>query len=51
VLRGSGCDKGKGGLVLLAVMALGALQRGHGVVVGRMEAGTHARGTGEWWGQ
>jgi hypothetical protein len=28
-----------------------ALQRGRGAVVVRMEAGTHARGTGEWWGQ
>ena len=28
-----------------------ALQRGHGAVVVRMETGTHARGTGEWWGQ
>ena len=28
-----------------------ALQRGRGAVVVRMEAGTRARGTGEWWGQ
>jgi hypothetical protein len=28
-----------------------ALQRGCGAVVVRMEAGTRARGTGEWWGQ
>jgi hypothetical protein len=28
-----------------------ALQRGRGVVVVRMEAGTRVRGTGEWWGQ
>jgi hypothetical protein len=42
---------GKGGLVLLAVMGVGALQRGHGVVVVRMEAGTRAGGMGEWWGQ
>jgi hypothetical protein len=28
-----------------------ALQRGHGAVVVRMEAGTRARGTCEWWGQ
>jgi hypothetical protein len=26
------------------------LQRGRGAVVVRMEAGTRARGTGEWWG-
>jgi hypothetical protein len=28
-----------------------ALQRGCGAVVVRMEVGTRARGTGEWWGQ
>jgi hypothetical protein len=28
-----------------------ALQRGRGAVVVRMEVGTRARGTGEWWGQ
>jgi hypothetical protein len=28
-----------------------ALQRGRGAVVVRMEAGTRAWGTGEWWGQ
>jgi hypothetical protein len=28
-----------------------ALQRGRGAVVVRMEAGTRARGTDEWWGQ
>jgi hypothetical protein len=60
VTRGSRCDKGKGGL-LSAMMAVGALQkgawggsalqRGRGAVVVRMEAGTRARGTGEWWGQ
>ena len=54
--------EGKGGLVLPATMvAVGVLQRGHdggsalqrgrGAVVVRMEAGTRARGTGEWWGQ
>jgi hypothetical protein len=49
--------------VLPAMMAaVGALQRGsgavvvrckrgRGAVVVRMEAGTRARGTGEWWGQ
>jgi hypothetical protein len=55
--------EGKGGLVLPATMvAVGALhrgqggggsarQRGRGAMVVRMEAGTRARGTGEWWGQ
>jgi hypothetical protein len=54
--------QGEGGMVSLAVMvvgalqkgcgaAVGALQRGRGAVVVRMEAGTCARGTGEWWGQ
>jgi hypothetical protein len=49
-------------MVLPATMvAVGAQQRGHGVVVVRMEAGaavvvrmeagTSAVGTGEWWGQ
>jgi hypothetical protein len=28
-----------------------ALQRGRGAVVVRMEAGTRAGGTDEWWGQ
>jgi hypothetical protein len=51
---------GEGGL-LPATMAVGrckrgvgggsALQRGRGAVVVRIEAGTRARGTGEWWGQ
>ena len=36
----------------MAVMVVGALQKGAWVmVVVRMEAGTHAGGTGEWWGQ
>jgi hypothetical protein len=48
VPRGSK-HKGKG-TVLPTMMAAGALQRGHGVVVVRMEAGTRAGGTGEWWG-
>jgi hypothetical protein len=52
VLRGSGCDKGRGGLVLPAMMVVvGALQRGSGAMVVCMEAGTRAGGTGEWWGQ
>jgi hypothetical protein len=42
--------QGEGGL-LSAMMVVGALQRGSGAVVVRMEAGTHARGTGGWWGQ
>jgi hypothetical protein len=50
VTRGSMCDKGKGGL-LPATMAVGALQKGAWVAVVRMEVGTRARGTGEWWGQ
>jgi hypothetical protein len=63
----AGCDKsggdgvgatrqrvrqGEGGLVLPAMMVVvGALQRGSGAMVVRMEAGTRAGGTGEWWGQ
>jgi hypothetical protein len=44
--------QGEGGLVLPAMMAaVGALQKGNGAVVVRMEAGTRAGGTGEWWGQ
>jgi hypothetical protein len=50
------------GMVFLAVMVVGALQKGGwaavvrckggvGAVVVRMEAGTRARGTGEWWGR
>jgi hypothetical protein len=43
-------QRGKGGLVLPAMMAVGALQKGAWVAVGvRMEAGTRAGGTGEWW--
>jgi hypothetical protein len=33
-------------MVLLAVLAVGVLQRGYGAVVVRMEAGTRARGHG-----
>ena len=51
MLRGSGCDGGEGRLVPVMMAAVGALQRGRGAVVVRMEAGTRARGTGEWWGQ
>jgi hypothetical protein len=44
--------QGGGGTVLLAVMAVvGALQRGSGAVVVRMEAEHGCGGTGEWWGQ
>jgi hypothetical protein len=44
--------QGEGGLVLPAmVVVVGALQRGSGAVVVRMEASTRAGGTGEWWGQ
>jgi hypothetical protein len=52
VTRDSRRDKGKGDLVLPAMIAaVGALQRGSGAVVVRMEAGTRAGGMGEWWGQ
>jgi hypothetical protein len=37
-------------MVLLVVMAVGALQRGRGAVVVRMEAGTRVGGTSQWWG-
>jgi hypothetical protein len=34
------------------MVVVGALQRGRGAaVVVRMEAGTRAGGTGEWWGR
>jgi hypothetical protein len=42
---GGGCAA-KGG-----VCGGSALQKGRGAVVVRMEAGTRAGGTGEWWGQ
>ena len=61
MLRGSGCDGGEGRLVPVMMAAVGALQRGvgggsalqrgHGAVVVRMEAGMRAGGTGEWWGR
>jgi hypothetical protein len=44
VTRGCGCDGGEGGMVLVSVMAMGALERGHGVVIVRMEAGYACRG-------
>jgi hypothetical protein len=46
--------QGEGGLVLPAMMVVvvvGALQRGSGAVVVRMEVGTRVGGTGECWGQ
>jgi hypothetical protein len=61
VPRGSRCDEGEGGLLPATMVAVGALQRGMvggsalqrgcGAVVVRMEAGTRAGSTGEWWGQ
>ena len=47
----TGATEGKGGLVPAMMAAVGALQRGSGAVVVRMEAGTRAGGTSEWWGQ
>jgi hypothetical protein len=47
VTRGNKPDKGRG----LVLSAVGALQRESGAVMVRMEAGTRAGGTGEWWGQ
>jgi hypothetical protein len=43
VVGGSALQRGVGGGSVL--------QRGCGAVVVRMEAGTRAGGTGEWWGQ
>ena len=60
MLRGSGCDKGRGpgvagddgGGGCAAKVAWAAVVRCKGgAVVVRMEAGTRARGTGEWWGR
>jgi hypothetical protein len=60
VTRGNKCDGGGDGVAggngggCAAKGGVGggsALQRGRGAVVVRMEAGTRARGTGEWWGQ
>ena len=58
----TGATEGKGGLVPAMMAAVGALQRGVGggsalqrgrgaAVVVRMEAGTRAGATGEWWGR
>jgi hypothetical protein len=41
---------GEGSLVPAMMVTVGALQKGRGAVVVRMEAGTRAGGTGEWWG-
>jgi hypothetical protein len=62
VLRGSGCDKGRGpgvagddgGGGCAAKVAWAAVVRckgGVGAVVVHMEAGHACRGMGEWWGQ
>jgi hypothetical protein len=40
--RGDGVAGSNGG---------GCAAKGHGAVVVRMEAGTRAGGTGEWWGR
>jgi hypothetical protein len=50
VTRGSRCDM-RGVWHCWMMAAAGALQRGCGAAVVRMEAGTHAGGIGEWWGQ
>jgi hypothetical protein len=44
VTRGSRCDGG--GMVLVAVMEVGALERGHGVVIVRMGVEQACRGHG-----
>jgi hypothetical protein len=45
-------DDGGGGCAAKGGVGGGSvLQRGRGAMVVRMEAGTRARGTGEWWGQ
>jgi hypothetical protein len=44
VTQGNKCDGG--GMVLLAVMVVGVLQRGSGAVVVHMEAGHACRGHG-----
>ena len=62
MLRASGCDKGRGpgvagddgGGGCAAKVAWAAVVRCKGAwaaVLVRMEAGTHAGGTGEWWGR
>jgi hypothetical protein len=45
------CDDVGGCAAKVGVGGGSALQRGRGAVVVRMEAGTRARGMGEWWGQ
>jgi hypothetical protein len=50
--RGRGPSAGDDGGGGCAAVGGSALQRGCGaVLLVRMEAGTRARGTGEWWGQ
>jgi hypothetical protein len=49
VLCGSGCDGG--GPVAGDNGGGGCAAKGCGEVVVRMEAGTHAGGTGGWWGR
>jgi hypothetical protein len=51
VTRGSKHDKGRGDGVAGGNGGGGCAAKGCGVVVGRMEAGTRAGGTGEWCGQ
>jgi hypothetical protein len=46
VPRGSKHDKGRGTVLLAVMAAVGALKRGSGAVVVRMEAGTRAGGHG-----
>jgi hypothetical protein len=59
VPRGSKHDKGRGTMLLAVMAAVGALQRGCGAAVVRCKGewdggwrqGTHAGGTGGWWGR
>jgi hypothetical protein len=44
-------DDGGGCAAKVAWAAVVRCKGGHGAVVVCMEAGTRARGTGEWWGQ
>ena len=52
VLRGSKHDKGRGDGVAGGDGGGGCAAKGvWAAVLVRMEAGTHAGGTGEWWGR
>ena len=51
MLRDNGCDKGRGSSVAGDGGGGGCAAKGGGAVVVRMEAGTRAGGTGEWWGR